>query len=80
MRKLGTVLAAIVLAAQVATIPDTVVKDRTFVTENGKRVLEIREDPLIEGQYQMRDEDGNQAGHWRRDPLFPDRYQYREGP
>jgi hypothetical protein len=69
-----------VLGASLVTIPDRVIEDRTWVVENGQRVLEIRPDPVVPGQMQMRDRKGNQVGTWKRDVLNPDRWILREGP
>ena len=78
MKRLLVLLATVILAGELATVPDYVVRDRTFVTEDGKRVLEIRKDPVVKGQYRMYDDKGL-VGTWKRDPILRDRYLFRKG-
>jgi hypothetical protein len=48
-----------ILLRQLATVvPDAILKDRTRVEKIGQRVLEIRKDFLIQGQYNIYDRNG----------------------
>jgi hypothetical protein len=74
-------LAMLVLGAGLTTtVPDPTNGDRTWITDNGERVYEIRKDPVVQDQWQMMDREGNRTGTWRKDPFNEDRWLLREGP
>jgi len=73
MRQLMTIM----LLLQLGVVPDPLMKDRSYVTKDGEKVLEIRPDALNPNEYRVYDKEGLK-GTLKKDVLFPDRYRFEE--
>ena len=71
-------LIAIMLLAQLATVPDVLDPNKIHVTKDGVKQYEIRRDVLNPNHYRVYDRNGGLKGTWKKDVLFPERYRFEE--